>query len=342
MAMRETGIPRGRWSSGRRLLFVFFLVTALGAAATLWLLRDPVPGMMARRGQLADTQVVPVDSVGGHVNERIVLRSSSGLMAEMLLRRPAVMAPASRPDTAAASSTPATAPTARRRPVFLILGGHKSQERAATLIEDPGDNIVVAMAYPFDGNPRVKGLAVVPLVPKIRRAILDTPPAVMLALDYLRARADIDSTRVELVGASFGAPFAAMTAALDPRVSRLWLVHGAGEPYTLLEHNLVRSIPWGAPRAIVAALANVLASGPRLTPERWVPRVSPRPVVLINATDDERLPRRAIITLHDSARAPREIIWLPGLHVQSNRKDVIEGLVRTVLARSATLPVGTP
>lgn len=215
------------------------------------------------------------------------------------------------------------------------MGGHASQERAATLIEDPGDNIVVAMAYPFDGNPRVKGLAVVPLVPKIRRALLDTPSAVMLALDHLRARPDVDTAHVELVGASFGAPFAAMTAALDARVSRLWLVHGAGEPYTLLEHNLKRSVPWGVPRAAVAALANVLAAGPRFAPERWVPQVSPRPVILINATDDERLPRSAILTLHDSTRPPREIIWLPGLHVQSNRKDVIEGLVRTVLARSA-------
>ncbi len=346
MATRDAGRHDGRWSLGRRLLFVFFLLLALGAAATLWLLRDPVPGMMARHGQLTGTQVVPMDSAAGYVNERIVLRASSGLVAEMLMRRPAVVAPAPGTDSAAGSFAPAmppaTPPAARRLPVFLILGGHASQERAATLIEDPGANIVVAMSYPFDGNPRVKGLAVVPLVPRIRQAILDTPPAVMLALDYLRARADVDTTRMELVGASFGAPFAAMTAALDARVTRLWLVHGAGEPYTLLEHNLKRSVPWAAPRAVVAALANVLAAGPRLAPERWVPRVSPRPVVLINAADDERLPRSAILTLHDSTRAPREIIWLPGLHVQSNRKGVIEELVRTVLARSASGRGGAP
>lgn len=317
----QSGKMRTR-SFGRRARAVAAALAALGAlgaGTAAWLLRDPVPGIRARHGALTEVRVEPVDSGGGYVNERIVMRSSSGLVAEMLMRRPA---------------TPAT----HRLPVFLILGGHASQERAATLIENPGDNIVVAMAYPFDGNPRVKGLAVVPLVPKIRRAILDTPSAVMLAIDHLRARPDVDTARVELVGASFGAPFAAMTAALDPRVSRLWLVHGAGEPYTLLEHNLKRSVPWGGPRAAVAALANVLAAGPRFAPERWVPLVAPRPVVLINATDDERLPRRAIRTLHDSTREPREIIWLPGLHVQSNRKDVIEGLVRTVLARSANGP----
>jgi hypothetical protein len=131
-----------------------------------------------------------------------------------------------------------------------------------------------------------------------------------------------------------------MTAALDARVTRLWLVHGAGEPYTLLEHNLVKSVPWRVPRQMVAALANILASGPRLAPERWVARVTPRPVVMINATEDERLPRPAIETLHDAARQPKEIIWMPGLHVQSNRKDILQGLVRTVLSKSGTMTAG--
>ncbi|MFP5355603.1 MAG: hypothetical protein ACLGIK_10730 [Gemmatimonadota bacterium] len=289
--------------------------------------------MRARHGTLAESRLVPVDSAGRYVNERIVMQSSSGLRAEMLMRRPGVT-------PAATAATPPTDKAARprgaaRRAVFIILGGHTSQERAATLIEDPGDNIVVALAYPFDGNPRVKGLAVVPLVPRIRKALLDTPPAVMLAIDYLRARPDVDTTRIELVGASFGAPFAAMTAALDTRVSRLWLVHGAGETYTLLEHNLVRNIPWRVPRVMVAALANVLAAGPRFAPERWVPLVSPRPVIMINATEDERLPRPAIELLHNSAREPKEVIWLPGMHIRSNRKAIIEGLVKIVLERSA-------
>lgn len=312
------GAKRGR--RGRRLLLTVGALVVAGAGASTWLLRDPVPAMRARHGAMVEASLTPADSAGTFANEQVALRSSSGLRVELLLRRPAVVAPA---------------PAAYRRPVFLILGGHSSQERAATLIEDPGNNIVAAMAYPFNGNPRVKGLAVVPLVPRIRQALLDTPPAVMLAIDYLRARPDVDTTRMELVGASFGAPFAAMTAALDTRVSRLWLVHGAGEPYTLLEHNLKSSISWKVPRAMVAALANVLAAGPRFAPERWVPLVAPRPVIMINATEDERLPRSAIETLHDSARAPKEIIWLPGMHIRSNRKAIIEGLVKIVLERSA-------
>ncbi|HEX5633686.1 MAG TPA: hypothetical protein VFX50_10665, partial [Gemmatimonadales bacterium] len=189
--------------------------------------------------------------------------------------------------------------------------------------------------YPYDGDVRVKGLAVVPEVPRIRRAILDTPPAVMLALDYLLARPDVDPSRVELVGASFGTPFATVAGALDGRVTRVWSLHGAGEPYTLIEHNLRRSIPFRPARMFVAGLANVLASGPRLAPERWAPRIAPRPLVMINATDDERLPREAVMTMYNSAREPRELIWLPGAHVQSNRAEVLRGLVDSVLDRAA-------
>jgi len=310
----------------RALLLVGAGLLAMVAGAR-WLLRDPVPEMLVRRGSLVAAETKSADSAGGHVDERVLVRGSTGLRTEFLLRRPA-RPPAVNADPAAA----------RRHPTFLILGGYASQERAATLVENPGDNIIVAMAYPFDGDPKVKGFAVVPMVPRIRRAILDTPPAVMLVLDALRERGDVDTTRIELVGASFGAPFAAMTAALDARVSRLWLVHGAAWPYTLIEHNLASSISWRLPRMLVAALANLLADGPRLAPEHWVGKVSPRPVVMINAADDERLPHDAIVALHESARPPKEVIWLPGQHVQSNRRDVVQALVRTILERSAAAP----
>jgi len=296
-------------------------LAACGAGSAAWLLRDPVPHFMARRGVVAAAETVVLTRDGAHANEQVRLRGSTGLAVELLLRRPV--------GPSADSSTPA------RRPLFVILGGYTTGQRAATLIDDTGGNIVVALSYPFDGNTRVKGLAVVPLVPRIRQAILDTPPAVMLALDYLLSRPDVDSTRVELVGASFGTPFATIAGALDQRVTRVWSVHGAGEPYTLMEHNLQKAVRWGPARAVVAGLANVLANGPGLAPEKWAPRVAPRPYLMINATEDERLPREAIMTLYDHAVQPKELIWLPGQHVQSNRAEVLQGLVRAVLTRAA-------
>jgi dienelactone hydrolase len=175
-------------------------------------------------------------------------------------------------------------------------------------------------------------------VPALRRAILDTPPAIMLAIDYLWTRADIDTTRIEAVGASFGTPFAVTVGALDPRIARVWSVHGAARPYEQIEYNLRRQLPVVAVRTPVAALATLFASGWALDPERWVGRISPREFVMINAHDDERMPREAVDALYRAALPPRERIWLDGPHVQSNRRDVLAGLVSTVLARAATPP----
>jgi hypothetical protein len=234
------------------------------------------------------------------------------------------------PDTTITPARPGT-----RRPLFLILGGYRTGDRAATLITDTRGAVVAALGYPYDGRMDVRGIRLVGQVPAIRRAILDTPPSIQIALDHLLDRADIDPARVELVGASFGVPFATIAAAMDDRVSRLWLAHGAGRPLLLLEHGLRRSIPWGPIRSLVARVAWVLAAAPRLTPEIWLPRVSPRPVVIINAEDDERLPRAAIDALYESALEPKERIWLTGGHVLPGRTDVIRGLVETVLTRAA-------
>ena len=291
---------------------------------TLWLLRDPAPRFAERRSTLVAVEEGLVDVSAGHVSQPVRLRASSGLSVDLLVR-----APHSPLEEDLASGG---------RPLLLILGGHRTGEQAAMLVEDTRGTVVAAMAYPYDGPVNIKGLTVLKYVPRIRRALLDTPPAVQLTLDYLLSRSDVDPTRVELVGVSFGSFFAAVAAGLDPRVTRLWLIHGAGQPYTLFEHSLERSIPHRAPRAVVAAVAYVLAAGPRLAPELWVPQVAPRPVIMINALDDERLPREAVEALYASTREPKEQIWLTGQHVQPNRQEVVRQLVDVVLSRATEPP----
>jgi len=52
----------------------------------------------------------------------------------------------------------------------------------------------------------------------------------------------------------------------------------------------------------------------------------------VNASDDERLPRRAVDALYASARQPKEIVWMSGRHVHGD-KETIQRLVEIVMRR---------
>jgi hypothetical protein len=53
---------------------------------------------------------------------------------------------------------------------------------------------------------------------------------------------------------------------------------------------------------------------------------------MINALEDERIPRPLVEQLYESARDPKEQHWLPGQHMQRNRREVLTALVDTVMA----------
>lgn len=302
---------------GRRVVPVIAVLLAMAALATGWLLRDPVPLFAAHTGALAQVETLEVRTDSGVHAEVVRLTSATGLAVTLAIRSPVI------------ESTDVT-----RRQLFLILGGHERGKGSAQLIGDTRGTVFASMDYPYEGNQRARGLAVLAQIPAIRRAFYATPPAVTLALDHLLARADVDPARVELVGASFGVPFATIAAARDARVTRLWLAHGGGKPWAMIDTGLVREIPWAPLRRPVSGLATLLASGPRLAPELWIGQVAPRPVVMLNAMDDERIPRRSVDALWAATTAPKEMVWIPGRHVQGNRPEVLRALIDSVMARA--------
>jgi dienelactone hydrolase len=290
------------------------LVLAIGVGTAL-LLRDPLSHFLARRSELATVSEAPLVVEDGYQLTNVRLTATSGLALELMVRR------------AVADSA------ATRLPLVVILGGHYTGRQAARMLGGTQGVVVAALSYPYEGSPRPDVLTFLRDIPRIRGAFLDTPPAVMLALDYLLQRPDVDTTRVEAVGVSLGAPFICIAGALDTRVTRVWALHGSGGSYTPLKANMRRAIPFGPLRAVAAGVANVIINGPRLDPVRWVPRISPRPFVMVNASGDERLPRAAIEALYAAAREPKELVWMRGLHMHADR-ETIEQLVSIVMARA--------
>lgn len=315
-----------------RFLGLLLLAGAATSALCIgWLLRDPGPRFDARRGAITEVRASEPLTVGRVLSQDVELVSSSGLTVRLTIRRPAAVA-------ARSGSTPPSAAVTTRRQLFLILGGHERGRAAVALLPDTLGMIFVALDYPFTATGRLGWGGAIAAVPAIRRALYDTPPSIELALDYLLARPDVDPARVELVGASFGAPFATIAAARDARVSRLWLAHAGGDLSAMVEQNLRREIRFTPARVVVSHLLNLLASGPRFTPERWVGEVAPRPVVMLNAEDDDQIPRQSVDALWAAAREPKELVWLPGKHMRGDRPAVISALIEAMVVRAATAP----
>ena len=301
--------PR-RWKKA----LVFVLVAALlGVAGVAYLLRDPLPHFQARRSVLASVTEGATITDSAYVLTPVRVTAASGLAVDLMLRRP-------------------RADSGRQLPLAVILGGHYTGRKAVDRLGDTPGVAVAALSYPYTGDPRPDAVTFLRDIPKIRAAFLDTPPAVMIALDYLWRQPGIDTARVEAIGVSLGAPFMTIAGALDPRFSRVWVLHGSGGSYVPLEANMKRNIPIPPVRALAAGIANVIINGPSLDPVHWVDRIAPRPFMMVNATDDERLPRRAVDALYANAREPKEIVWMSGRHIHSDR-ETIQRLVGIVMSR---------
>ncbi len=296
-------------STTRRLIRLagLLIVAALGCVLLIagWLLLPvvPEPDFDARKGHLLEARETGEWRVpGGRILE-IRLVSSSGLEVELALRVPEEPLPG--------------------RPLLIMLSGQETGRKAVEVIPDPRGVAVAALSYPFGTIPHRDGLALLFALPRIQHGILDTPPAVMLAADYLLARPDLRPGHVELAGISFGAYLAAIPAALDPRIERLWLIHGSGNPEGVIAAGLRKRIPNEALRHGVAWLLATAASAHHLSPENWVARVAPRPLIVVNATEDHSLPRDAVTRLHAALKQPFEVLWSPGDHVHPKRPETI-------------------
>lgn len=307
-----------RWAS--LILAVFVLVAVAGS---LWLIRDPEPYMLERRSRLVEATEGPWREAGADEVREVRLRASSGLVVNLALKRPRGVEGSD-----------------ERHPLAIVLGGHRRGRDALQFIENTQGIIVAALSYPYAGEPRPDALEFVRDIPSIRQAFLDTPPAIMLALDYLLTQPDVDPTWVELVGVSLGGPFVTIAAALDERVSRVWVVHGSAGSYGPLEVSMRREIPVPGLRHAAAALSALIINGPSMAPERWASRVAPRPFMMVNARDDERMPRELVERLFEEAGEPKRLVWLPGGHVRSNAA-ILKPLVDTVVAMIANEPPRT-
>jgi dienelactone hydrolase len=115
----------------------------------------------------------------------------------------------------------------------------------------------------------------------VRQAVCD----LKRALDAAAQLPGVDASRTAYAGLSLGGIVGATYCAVDPR-----------------------------PRAAALALAGGGFGGPRVDPVAHVAGIAPRPILFVNMTGDEIVPRAASEALHAAAREPKQVVWFDGGH----------------------------
>lgn len=259
--------------------------------------RDDIGRFVRHKAELASVSETVLESGPAHSVHHVVLTDARGLQVEGHLRVPAA--------------------AEGRRPVLLVLGGVRTGRRTVDYLGDTGDWMVLALDYPYQG-PK-SGLSrwqFMVALPKMRRAVMDTVPVGMLAVDYLVRRPDVDSGRIVLAGGSFGALFAPALGAADDRIGAVAIFFGAGDLEGLINANL--DLGW--PLDPVATWLGAVVVSP-LEPLKYIGRISPRPVFMLNGAEDPAMPVACSRALHEAAREPKTVRWLPVGHVDVRSRE---------------------
>ena len=313
------GMPPGLNRFGIILWSVMVLCIAVPAYLYWSLLpglSDPSDEFYQRKGLLQSIEIESEWQDGDSLYRKITLHSSSNLQVKITTRHPAEL-------------------DVQAYPLVVILGGRRTGRDALYQVSQPQPAIFAAISYPHIDDWVQQGIKRFD-VRQYQQTARDTVPAVLLALDYLLAQEAIDKQQVELVGVSLGAFFVGIPAALDQRVTRTWLVHGAGEPEKVIEQKLQGEIDSVVLRKLAARASARLLAVESMRPENWLWRISPRKLVFINAKDDESMPLASVKALHRSASQPYEVIWTEGEHITTRRTEVVRGLVDLVMQRVQT------
>jgi fermentation-respiration switch protein FrsA (DUF1100 family) len=115
----------------------------------------------------------------------------------------------------------------------------------------------------------------------VRQAVID----LQRALDAAEELPRVDARRIAYAGLSLGSIVGATFCAIDPR-----------------------------PCAAALALGGGGFGPPEVDPAHHVGRFAPRPILFVNASRDERVPRAAAEALYAAAGEPKEMLWFDAAH----------------------------
>jgi fermentation-respiration switch protein FrsA (DUF1100 family) len=155
----------------------------------------------------------------------------------------------------------------------------------------------------------------------LRNMVADTAVDLRYGLDYLQNRPECHH-KIAFLGTSFGAIVGAIVAGQDPRIKATVLTSvGPSFKRGVLMTNREAKADPDFPLAMVPGAADdaeLLADavdvlGP-IDPDRWVGKIAPRPLLLINGREDPMVTHGDARAIAQAARAPKTVLEVEAGH----------------------------
>jgi dienelactone hydrolase len=146
------------------------------------------------------------------------------------------------------------------------------------------------------------------------QAVLD----IRRAAAWLAAQDEIDSQQIGICGVSLGGITAALAATAEPRITKVCPILAGGDVGKIAwESPEVRSVRdrWASSGGTQESLAQLLRT---VDPVTYAANVRGRKILMLNAKDDEIIPRACTESLWEAFGRPR-IVWLSGGHYSAAR-----------------------
>lgn len=201
-------------------------------------------------------------------------------------------------------------------PAVMLFGGFRGAARVLDAVPAEAPLIAASFDYPFDPPRKFRFPQSFGDLPAVKDGIDDSFEGIERLTAHLRTRPEVDASRVTIIGASLGTPFA-VTAAADHGIPGLVLIHGFGELRRVIAHQFIRKLEprvgaWI--RGPAWGLSNALVWGMRLpAPERDARKLQAgQRVLMVAAREDEQIPPLA-----------SEALWR-GLQASSARIERID------------------
>ena len=224
-------------------------------------------------------------------------------------------------------------------PAMVVMAGRDTGKRGIQYVTGVRNLVVIALDYGYEPRDSYTTWTFIGDVPRMRRAALDLVPSALMALDYLRQRADVDTSRLILLGYSFGAPLVPAIAAHDRGLAVAAMAYGGGDLPSLISHNFRRSQS-ALTSDFVGGLAWLLLRP--IEPMRYAGRIAPIPLVMVNGEMDELVPRENVEAFFRRAREPKRLVWLPSSHVNPGNVELSRRVAAALRGEMLELGVLTP